>query len=72
MEEIQNYITRYKNTNNLNKAYLAFELYWLKTFDENELYEVLYYFDNVRDERIINDIEILNKFIISLEKLLTN
>jgi hypothetical protein len=72
MEEIQNYITRYKNTNNLNKAYLAFELYWLKTFDEKELYEVLYNFDNVRDERIINDIEILNKFIISLEKLLTN
>jgi len=71
-EEIKNFILKYKNLKDLNKAYLEFELSWLKSFDKKKINEVLYNFDCVRDDRIIEDINILNNFIKSLENLLIN
>jgi hypothetical protein len=71
-EEIQKFILKYKNSKDLNKAYLEFELSWLKYFDKKKINEVLYNFDCVRDDRILEDKNILNNFIKSLENLLTN
>lgn len=71
---IKNFITKFKNTTDLNQPYLEFNLYWLNSFNKNLSNNVLYEFDCIRDERINRECEIttriLRKFIISLEVML--
>lgn len=70
-DNIQNFITKYKYNDDLNQAYLEFNLNWLNSFNNYSKINVLNDFDCVRDERIYTySIDVLKNFITSLELML--
>lgn len=74
IENIKNFIAKFKNATDLNQPYLEFNLNWLNSFNKNLSNDVLYEFDCVRDERIYGYCEmsmaVLKNFITSLEVML--
>lgn len=76
IENIKNFIIKFKNSTDLNQPYLEFNLNWLKSFNKNLVNNVLNEFDCLRDERIYRycdfSMGVLRNFITSLEIILMN
>jgi hypothetical protein len=71
--DLQNFIAKYKNTDDLRSVYYDFEINWLKEINENIKKDVLTNLECV-ENKIINgeddiDNKILQDFIVALEKL---
>lgn len=71
---IGEFIKKFKNSKELNKAYYEFDLFWLKHFDEKNTNNVIIEYECVKNQRIYGankyNYMVLNDFIKSLEKLL--
>jgi CRISPR/Cas system CSM-associated protein Csm2 small subunit len=74
INNIRNYITKFKNTNDINKAYREFKYSWLDYVNQNSKNKILIELDIMKFEYIHGDgdydKEIIEAFIKTLDDML--
>ena len=72
--EIMEYINKFKGTYDLNRPLREFKFNWLSSFDKELVKNVKIEYDCVYNERVWGDgdlnVNVLNDFIVSLEKMI--